>query len=182
VRPPYSGLRSGASSPIVLGRKFCPSCGRWRPVHDFKLAPRRANGFYPYCYPCDRACHRAVRERRLKDPVRAELHREYNRIWSEAKRRRRGARARARPTVVDRAEYVFLPREPLIAQINGYNAEEVARRTGVPARSVLRILSGESRAVRLDLADKIAIGLGVSLFEIYGDRPLLRGKDRQVLR
>ncbi len=52
MRPAYFGLRIGApvayrANPIVLGRKFCAECGRWRQVNDFSPAKRRGGGLCP---------------------------------------------------------------------------------------------------------------------------------------
>ena len=170
MRPAWPGLslHGGRNNPIVCGRKLCTVCGRWRPVSDFplwrcpdgaRLAPR-----------CD-ACVRAYLRRRYhrETPEQRKLRREYGRIWREAKRRERGVPVRPwggrKRSVVDRPERILIPAAPLVKLLEPYRDTEklgeLARRAGVPDRSIGRLLSGESARVRIDLADKLAVALGV---------------------
>lgn len=158
---------------ITLGRRFCSGCGRWRHLCDFA---EHKGGPRPRCRGCQRAYQRCWRSQMT--PEQREREREYNRIWQDAKRREAGTERRRfhrRHSVIDRIEFVGLPPEPLLAEIDrsGVNTEELARMSGVPARSVFRFRSGESQHVRLDVADKIAVALKVPLALIYGDTPTI---------
>jgi hypothetical protein len=96
-------VRGGTAprSPVVLGRKHCAGCGRWRHVCDFGVIRGR---FRARC----RACHRA-----------------YMRLWT-------------------------------------------ANRVG------------ESRHVRLDIADRLALAVGTHLWDLYGDAPLIHIHDAEM--
>jgi hypothetical protein len=192
MRAAYAGLRIGApvairGNPEVLGRKFCAGCGRWRHVIDFSTQKRQGSLYSSYCRVCT-----ARRHRRYYHSAHSvqwwERHREYARIWSQTKRRLEGKPERqwSRARVIDQIEYRFLPAAPLAGEIALYLAHPrpgatigdrdfgkvgLARRAGVPARSLERLITGESRRVRLDLADKLAVAMGVPLALIYGDMP-----------
>jgi hypothetical protein len=179
VRPAYAGLRARAKvairgNPIVLGRKYCADCGRWRLLLDFSPQVRGSAQYSPYCRVCTARRHR----RSYHAPHPAEwwaLRREYARIYSQAKRREAGIPARQwrRATVVDKIEMVGLRPEPLLAVIAQLDLSdiEVARLARVTPRSIYRLRVGESRHVRLDVADKLAHALGVPLELIYGGTP-----------
>ena len=144
---------------VVLGRKFCAGCGHWRHVCDF--GHLRGRGLRSRC----RVCHNRESSRRYyaQTPEQMDRLREYWRFWQEAQRRKAGippTTARRR-TAVDRVERIMLPREPLVAVINGHNLTELAERAGLEQRTVGRIVSGESARVRIDVADKLAVALGV---------------------
>jgi hypothetical protein len=50
-------------NPVVLGRKFCTHCGRWRYIHDFyarKWEDGVPSGFSSYCQTCLRVNGRRV--------------------------------------------------------------------------------------------------------------------------
>ena len=74
-----------------------------------------------------------------------------------------------RHTVVDKKEPLYLPLSPIVdimvAEVTDW--EGFARRAGVPARTVHRLRVGESKHVRIDVADKLAIALGWPLEVIY---------------
>lgn len=115
-------------------------------------------------------------ERARKDPKRAALQREYQRIWAEAKRREKGVPPRNfkhRRTVIDKAERIFLDPAPIIAEIerqNGaINQVDLAALAGLPVRAIYRLQVGESKRVRLDVADKLAMALDVPLAVLYDD-------------
>jgi hypothetical protein len=190
VRPAYSGIvdRRGVATdnPIVLGRKFCTGCGRWRQANDFERLDRTAaEGLRARCRACQRRYQRALYSR--QSPAQRLLKREYRRIWQEGQRRRRGAPPRNfkhRRTVVDRAERIFLEREPLLEAMNAYVARELrsgrdggngspdlweslALEAGLSARALWRVRSGESQRVQIDVADKIAVALDIPLSLLY---------------
>lgn len=174
MRPVYWKLhrRGGkGGNAVVLGRKYCVGCGHWRHLCDFgrhRDAPRAR------CRVCAAAYNRQWYANATPEQ-RANMN-EYYRFWTEKQRRDAGIPPRSfhhRRSVVDKREFVGLPPEPLLAEIDrsGLNAEELASMAGVPARSVFRFRSGESQHVRLDVADKIAVALNVPLTLIYGDTP-----------
>lgn len=167
-RPPYWELHAhGGAVEVVLGRKFCPGCGRWRLLLDY---PVRLGRPAPRCRACQNIEH-AWRYAHQTEAQR-EIRNEYRRFQSEVYRRRAGAEPREfknRHTVIDRPEYVFLSREPLLGELERLNGDVgiVARRAGVPERTLLRIRTGESRRVRIDVADKLAVALGIPLEALY---------------
>jgi hypothetical protein len=176
MRAAYWELHKGgaASTPrIVLGRKFCTSCGRWRPVSDF--AVHRDGYLRAHCQACGRADRRrwyvvaTVEQRARKN--------EYERIWWDAKRREAGIprRRRSGPNAVDRVEWVFLPPEPLMSFVRqfGEDYRTVATRAGITERTLTRYLTGESRHIRLDIADKLAVAIDLPLTLLYGDADVI---------
>jgi ribosome-binding protein aMBF1 (putative translation factor) len=162
---------TGVPNPIVLGRKFCSRCGHWRHACDF--APRWRNtgsGLSSQCRACTRIMNRESYARRT--PEQRDRANEYHRIWSEVQRRRAGKPARTanRPSVVDRPERILLDPAPLIAALRRYEYSQVelAARAGIRPRAIYRITHGESKHVRVDVADKLAVALGLPLEVIYG--------------
>ena len=181
MRPSYAGFRMGAkaslrSNPVVLGRKFCASCGRWRLALDFSPMGRKGSKLSPYCRVCVARRHRE-QYRAPHSPEWWEQRREYQRIYQQTKRREAGIPERVwnRATVVDRLEYRFLPIGPLVAEIERHpdSYSVIARRAGTTERSVRRLVTGESAHVRLDLADRICFAMGTWLALVYGDTPLV---------
>jgi hypothetical protein len=191
MRDRWSGINVNASNPVVCGRKYCAGCGRWRHAVDFRP---RTDKHVPSssCEPCRRAARRARYARWT--PEQMERKREYARFWLEKHRRETGGKARPfknRRTVVDRAERIFLPREPLLKEItiymrqhsvysmNGeltaYQWRELAQLAGVNERSLYRLRHEDGGHVRIDLADRLAVTIGVPLSLIYpADTPARR--------
>jgi transcriptional regulator with XRE-family HTH domain len=168
-----STLGMGRPNPVICGRKFCARCGRWRHVVDFRPRRDAKTGLTSYCDTCLRVVGRETRAARTLEQ--RERNREYQRIWGEGKRRRVGIRRREevlakRPL---RTERILLPIEPLVALLAPYRDDgeltTLARRAGVGERSLGRLLSGESMRVRIDLADKLAVALGVPSALIWRD-------------
>jgi DNA-binding Xre family transcriptional regulator len=107
-------------------------------------------------------------------PEQRENQREYQRIWSEGKRRRQGTPVTLenRKRVTDRPEYVYLDTGPLLREIDRLieadgELQDLATMSGVSERAIYRLRSGESRHVRIDNADKLAVALGLTLELIY---------------
>ena len=185
MRPPYSQLAAGrlrvkdghgfagrAEVEIVLGRKFCLGCGRWRHLCDFgriRSAGRR-HETRSRCYTCSRRQARYYRESRT--PEQRALEREYQRFWAEAKRREQGLAPRRwdRRTVIDRTERVLLPVDPIRQLLMEHFGEwrELARLTEISERTISR-LAYEQAHVRIDIADRIALALGEPLGLLYLD-------------
>jgi transposase-like protein len=162
-RAPYWELRrrNGGASEVVLGRKFCPGCGRWRHVVDFPLV----GGVLYRCETCSRVAKR-IGYRRLSPEARA-LRLEYMRIYHEG--HRRGEPRPRKSSVVDRPERVLLPRAPLVVELDRLNGNlrSVCARAGVPERTVFRLRHDGGRWVRIDTADKLAVAMGIPLALIY---------------
>lgn len=183
LRERYRGIKRGYPNPVVCGRRFCGSCGRWRHVVDFH--PVRHQGRYRLASYCDhcRRVRSSVDYTKLNERQR-ELRRENTRIRAEALRRRAGVPPRQfknRRTVLDEKAYerVFLDREPLVREMRAYFAVHryelraitgqsndgpaalFAALTDLDKRTIERILSGESKRVRVDVADKIAYAMGL---------------------
>lgn len=169
----------GPNHKVVCGRKHCRKCGRWRPVSDFR-AKRYKNkpdylGLTSLCEACLRADNREVRKRRSADLVRAERHREYDRMWKTDARRRKGVPPRNWRK--DR-----LPREahkgwtvepgPLAMEIQrmmrrGVSEAELARASGVPERRIYGVLHGER--ISIPKADALVVAMGLHLDLLYPD-------------
>jgi hypothetical protein len=190
MRPPYSGVvdQRGAAggNPVVLGRKFCSGCGRWRQVNDFPRVRRRVGGgLRARCWACHRRYQRELH--RNSTPEQRALRREYGRFWLEAERRRNGTPEREfkrKRAVVDQPERIFLDRKPLVEAMNRYAKREIAsgrdggngmpdlwkalaREAGLQPRALHRLRTGESKRVRIDIADKIAVALDTPLALLY---------------
>ena len=170
MRPPYSGLKQGVLSPVVCGRKFCASCGRWRLVADF--SPRADRPERPRSW-CDRCTRVKLRQRRQGlSPRQRELRREYNRIWAEVRRRRQGVPPRRwrtpRPLPPGDRD-MYLDTGPLVAELARWDGHQwaLAELAGLPARAIYRIESGEVHHVQLDTADRLALALGRSIVELW---------------
>jgi hypothetical protein len=174
-RQPYTELHRYNGTPeVVMGRKFCPGCGRWRHLCDFPR-DRRKNPYYhgrltSRCEACGNIARRYYYRHSAASQL--ELRREYWRIYKEAKRREAGVPESTanRRRVTDRKERIFLDPAPLVAEIKRQCGDEygwLARRSGVSERAIYRLRSGESAHVRIDNADKLALGLGLTLELIY---------------
>jgi hypothetical protein len=191
VRPPWSGLAAErlraangysyagrAPVQIVLGRRFCIGCGRWRHLCDFGHMQREGRGsaMRSRCRACSRIQAKRYRERRTARQT--ELVREYGRIWQEAQRRKRGIVPRQynRRTVIDRRERVLLPVEPIRGLLKEHFGEwrTIAAATGLSERTLSRLVY-EQRHVRIDVADRIAYALGEPFGLLYlGIEPVRR--------
>jgi hypothetical protein len=174
VRPKWSGLTHGRPNPVVCGRKFCTGCGHWRHACDFSLkthhGTRRLDS---YCQACRRIQWRQRYQHMT--PQQREARRETERFYRDRLRVERGTIGRYQPrgpSVIDRKERVMLDPAPLIAELrrSGVGQRELERMTGVPPRSIYRVLVGEVKHVQLDTADKLAHALGIPLALMYGDR------------
>lgn len=164
-------------NPVVLGRKFCARCGRWRHACDFSPDAKNArSGLSSYCQACVRMQHRERRARRTHEQI--ERDREYQRFWHEVKRRRAGVEARRsrRSTVVDEPEWVYLPVDPLrevLADVADDEWTTLARKAGVETRTIQRLRFKHAH-VRLDVADRLIVARGLTLEMVYRDVPLIR--------
>jgi hypothetical protein len=181
MRPAWCGFHAGGTyrNPIVCGRKFCAQCGRWRIISDFtREANRHKDTLRSWCVTCTNRKKAETREKIKLDPIRLEHHREYQRIWAEVQRRRAGIPPKCfsnKITVIDRIEHLYLPPDPLVKEIVRFNNyRELSKKSGVPERSIRRLVDGESRRVRLDLADKIAHALDIPLELLYRDQEFVR--------
>jgi hypothetical protein len=183
IRDPATGFIVGGTEPTECGRRFCIGCGRWRPLVDFEWVERRGwRGWRARCCACRRIEERArYANRSLQE---RERRREYERIYLEVQRRQQGIPPRTyhnHTTVVDHIERVFLAREPLATCLRTYLAATfpgksveggglrglASRYPGLHERTMDRILTGESKHVRLDVADRIAVAIGVPLAVMY---------------
>lgn len=186
MRPAYWELnrrggrrnQTGPRSRVVLGRKHCAGCGHWRHVCDFAQHRGRPRA---RCRVCQAAYQRQWHANAT--PEQRERQREYFRFWMEAKRRQQGIQPRNfrhRRSVVDKVEFVGLPTGPLVSAIErvGLADIELGAVAGVPPRSVFRLRQGQE-LVRLDLADRLAQGLGIPLAIIYGDQPAISIRTRE---
>jgi hypothetical protein len=75
-----------------------------------------------------------------------------------------------RPRVTDRKERIFLDPAPLVREIERAcdgDYRWLAQVSGVSERAIYRLRTGESAHVRIDNADKLAVGLGLTLEMIY---------------
>lgn len=175
MRDAWSGIGRSQPNPIVCGHRFCAICGRWRHVCDFSPNDRNTrSGLNSYCRACVCIKHRERRARRTEEQLK--LDREYQRIWCEAKRREAGIQPRVlkRPTVIDQVERILLPREPLLYALAGYLEDgntilDLERESGIPGKTIRRLITGESERARIDVADKLAMAFGLHLSLLYPD-------------
>lgn len=170
-RAPYWRLhtRLGAYE-VVAGRKFCSRCGRWRLLLDFPHETHKRGVPHQHCTACQRQTRRFYS--RHLTPEALENQRERQRFYYEGMRRRNGVPETTahRRRVTDRAERILLPIEPLVRELlKVEDREELARRAGVDSRSIQRLMSGRSARVRIDLADKLAVALGIPSATIWGE-------------
>lgn len=160
-------------NPVILGRKNCAHCGRWRHIMDF---PKRGS-----CY----SCLKAEWEERRQSPEWKENRREYNRMYYSARQRAMGRavvpRYKARKGLKnDKQER--LPIDPLRAHIQSWMQTYVAQAehdwdtgklalgqvTGLPDKTVDRLLH-ENKQVNVNTADRIAVATGTHLRILYPD-------------
>lgn len=137
---------------------------------DFRECRRNSrSGLTSLCTACMRLAAKARRARRTQKEI--VKWREYQRLWYYVKRREAGVPERQfknRHTVVDKKERLFLPLPPLQEAMSTVDDwEALARRAGVPAKTVHRLRIGESKHVRIDVADKLALALGWPLEVLY---------------
>lgn len=170
---------------VTCGHKHCTLCGRWRPVSDFSVWNVR--GGLKLGSRCQ-TCHNRLNYTRYRseDESQRALRREYQRFYKEAQRRARGIQPRNAPnrrTVVDRIERVFLPREPILDEIDRWlqvhlpewrrdeerTVERLGMLAGVDGKTIRRIQTGESQHVQIDIADRLAMALDVPLPLLYPD-------------
>lgn len=113
------------SKGIVLGRRFCTICRRWRQIHEFHIARRKGRKYLSsHCRVCNtvkkrnqrgfdkkefksqapeaikarkNASQRRVWQNIKNDPERLQSYQEYGRIWAEGKRREQGVDVRRKP-------------------------------------------------------------------------------------
>lgn len=177
MRPPFCGLKQGNPNPVVVGRRFCPACGRWRLVAtDFAITS--GGKVRAWCRPCQNHSNELSIARRSEEQ--RERIREYQRIWHEVQRRRAGVpernfnyapeNKRRRKTVIDKPERVMLPPEPiraLLAHLDDGGQTALARRAKVSPKAISRIINAEQNHVRIDTADKITHALGLPLGLVY---------------
>jgi hypothetical protein len=175
-RQPYAELhRKSLAREIVCGRKYCPGCGRWRLLCDFppdtrKSKPRRFGLPAARCRACGSIGMRYYEHHATQEQI--EARREYQRIYKEAQRRAAGipVSTAKRRRVTDHKERVFLDPAPLVREIERACQGEygqLARVSGVSERAIYRLRTGESAHVRIDNADRLALGLGLTLEMIY---------------
>ena len=142
MRPPYWRLnvRGGhRDNAVVLGRKHCAGCGRWRHAVDFGSLKRPGpvgRGLRPRCHGCTRAYERALSQRMTRRQ-RANK-RERDRIWNEGRRRQRGippldpaTRAKRTPWVDEgNGQWVYVGPLAFAFESSGLTANALARRMG----------------------------------------------------
>lgn len=175
-RAPYWQLRTKrGSAEVVCGRKFCSLCGRWRHLCDF---PTHGGRMTARCLGCGAAANRYYTAHITAEQRALRL--EYTRIWKEGKRREAGRTVRTarqagrRPgNAIDTAggAGILLPTRPLLILLEQRDESdlELARRSGVSARRLYGLRVGESKHVRVDVADKLAVALGIPSAIVWGD-------------
>jgi len=170
MRDAWVGLhaRGGVPQELYCGRKFCPMCGRWRHLVDFR--PRADSGRpSAYCEACRRTYARGLWRR--KTPEQLERHREANRFSMERYRRAQGIRPRDfkhRKSVVDQIERVFLDARPLRAELLFHVGEweAIAERAGLAPRQVYRVVYEQPR-IFVQTADRLAYAMNIPLALLY---------------
>ncbi len=156
-------------NPVVLGRRNCGRCGRWRYLHEFGRAARE-RGMSTECLACTRARSREARA----DPVRGPLRREYERIWAEGHGRSRGSGVVSAQPV--RRAGTRLPAPPLAAAVrrviaqrpseNGWR-DVVCETAGIDTRQIRAWRSGEIPSVEFATVDRVLTRLGLCWWDVY---------------
>lgn len=166
MRPAYSGFGRGAfTNPVVLGRKYCPTCGRWRQVNDF-AATKGGAGVVSKCRVCQYRYNKMMHARRSEEQI--ELRREYHRIWQEGRRRRLGIPRRALSREAPRSKNARrLPVGPIASILREADLAAIANLSGVPDRTLRRIVTGEFSKLNLDLVDRLCMAVDIPLPILY---------------
>jgi len=169
-RPPFWALHERLGScEVVCGRKFCSRCGRWRHLADFPRDSHKRGVALSHCA----ACQKAVRRYGYHHETEAQRanRRERHRMFYNGQRRQAGIpeSTAQRVTVIDRIEGTRLPLEPLLVELRRVDRAELARRAGIDETSIRRLTNGVSAHVRIDLADRLAVALGIPSAIIWGE-------------
>lgn len=124
----------------LTGRKFCPKCGKWRPIHDFHVDMRpnkvhpsgRPQHLRPRCVICER---QRIRVERNYVPSLTGIGGQ-PKVWPSAKERNRAVvarrgEARKKEIARDKTEWARIHRRgagiPPRKYADGRNQEEVAK-------------------------------------------------------
>jgi hypothetical protein len=170
----FYARKRNADGEAIAWQTLCATCQRV--VGRYRAGMRRRGRPYQQRRPRRTVEQRRARERELhrlrrEDARWLALHREYDRIYHEVQRRQRGVPPRPlrNRRAVAEIERVFLPRDPLVEVLKLWagGLAELERVSGVPARSIYRVLHESRGLVTVDVADKIAVALGVPLATIY---------------
>jgi len=171
------------TEPVILGRRICRACGRWRSVLDFTPNPKTGAPL-PRCQACIRAANRASYRRMLEDAERHERRKEYSRIYGEARRRAAGVPARQWSSwdrLPDHNRLARLKIEPLaevvLRELRAATLRELAERSGVPERRIYQVTHYETAFISATVADRLLVACGVSLVSAYPDVPLYLNKE-----
>ncbi len=166
-----NGRRAGwRRNPIIQGRKNCPSCRRWRHIHDF--VPDRRTIVAGAC----RSCRKIREAARRRDPVQGANRREYDRIWHEGQRRAAGVQSRAFNTQRGGGSGMHVPIGPLGRQVREWldaygpgGTAALAHNSGLSERRVYGVRNDETPTVSIRVADALAMGMGLHIDMIYDD-------------
>lgn len=194
MRPPFRLLRERSSrrdNRVVMGRKFCVECGRWRHVCDFVHGREERIG--PRCHVCTRLDwrRRSKAKRGISTPS-VVLGRKFcsgcgrwrhvcdfthdgERIGSRCYacvRLNRRARGSSRPTrTVDVGVLLAeLEDHRLRQRANGhpdYSWADLARDSGITDRTLRRYRTGEITHVSIVRADEACVGIGTAFGSLY---------------
>lgn len=170
---------------VVLGRKFCQGkCGRWRLLIDFHVRRRDEEGnpteWQGVCQSCNRVAQRksdkprqkmsredALHRRRERhrwrmahDPEYAENWREYQRIYSEGRRRAAGVQPRVKlfenRKVID--DTPLVDAGPFIEWFESLNGSRptTTQLGDALTRRIYGVRSGEQSKIHLSMVDEVA--------------------------
>jgi hypothetical protein len=162
---------------VILGRRNCSRCKRWRYAHDF---PPRKNSRKEVIGP-QSICHSCLREyQRALPPEKKAQQRRQQRIHMRKKRRKEGVPERE-PRILSDYQPGSVRREPFAAwlqtKVNEVGKMEFMRRTGFDQRSIRAVLSGwdrkssglGSRKRKLRQLDYVSFTLVDKVMTAWGD-------------
>lgn len=140
MRVAWTGISQPGANPVVVGRHFCCRCGHWRLVCDFAALAENESGLRGYCRTCER-------------------------VWRQRRQRERG-------------DSQMLQTGPLLALLWRHRAEHLvdhetfswdrfAEDAGVCPRRLRALLNGETKRVRVVMADHLACAVGMPLSLLY---------------
>lgn len=128
---------------IILGRRNCIKCTRWRHILDFPPRRDRKTGeirtVHGRCHHCQR------KYERTKDEQLKRQQRDSQKAWERRDRRKKGVPERG-PRRTGRRKYTSVDRLPFARWLKGkidlHGSARVAERTGIPDRTIYGIVRG----------------------------------------
>lgn len=159
---PESRARQLANLERAPGRR-----GKCFQGHDLNVTGVPLKDGRRYCGVCRKLADKRRRERKR------EQIREYHRIWSEAKRRERGAAVRKKKQKPKGGGRDTVPAGPLAEWLrdrkHDASNKELAIRYDTSEKRIQELVSGKAERIGLDTADRILMAADWHLMDLYPD-------------